>query len=78
MKDEKLDIKKIERKIDMFNLMIEKRKERIVYYQKLIKMGLAGDDMRRLEFFAAVKATEIKELQKKLDWFYTQQSLYKL
>ena len=78
MKNEKLDIKEVERKINLLNLMIEKRRDRIVYYQKLIKMGLAVDDMRRLEFFTAVKSTEINELVKRLDWFYTQRSLLEL
>lgn len=71
-------ISEIERKINLIKLMIEKRRGRIVYYEKLIKMGLTFNDRMRLDYYATIKENEIKDLTKELDWLYMQKSLYEL
>lgn len=78
MPDTKQKLEEVEKKINLIKLRIEKRRDRIAYYDKLIKMGLAFDDMRRLEFFAAIKEIEVKKLLKELDWLYMQKSFYEL
>ena len=76
MDDNRQKIKKIERSINLIKLMIEKRSDRIKYYEKLIEMGLTFDDQRKLEFFAAHKRLEIKNLYKKLDELYLEKAFY--
>ncbi len=71
-----LKVEEINKKINMAQLMIEKRKERIAYYEQLIKMGIAHDDASRLEICASFKTKEIKNLQNELEWLYTQKSFY--
>ncbi len=76
MDDNRQKIEKIERSINLIKLMIEKRSDRIKYYEKLIDMGLSFDDQRKLEFFAATKNLEIKNLYRKLDELYLEKAFY--
>lgn len=78
MSDINKKISEIKRKINLTKLMIEKRSKRVVYYQKLIDMGLAANDRMKLDFYMTVKEKEIKDLTKELDWLYMQKSLYEL
>lgn len=71
-------VEEIERKIDLIKLKIEKRKERVNYYQKLINLGLSFNDTRRLEIFSTIKDFEIKQLSKELEWLEIQKSYYEL
>ncbi len=68
----------VERKIKLLELMIEKRRERVAYYNKLINMGLTFDDKLRLESAMLVKQREIRRLQLDLDWLYTQKGIFEL
>lgn len=74
----KREIGEIERKTNLIKLMIEKRRERMAYYEKLINMGLSFSDTRRLEFLATVKRLEITDMLKELDWLDMQRSFYEL
>ena len=76
MGDNNQKIEKIEREINLIKLMIEKRSNRIAYYKMLINIGLTFDDQRRLEFFAAQKNLEIKNLEKKLEELYMEKAFY--
>ena len=76
MGDNNNKIEEIERYINLIELMIEKRSNRITYYEKLINMGLTFDDQRRLELLAAKKNVEIKNLHKKLDELYMEKAFY--
>ena len=78
MSDYNEKAKVIERRINLVKLMIEKRSNRIAYYQKLINMGLTSDDRMKLDHFSAIKNKEIKYLLKELDWLCTQKALYEL
>ena len=78
MSNTSLRIKEIEKKIKLVKLMIDKRSQRVVYYQKLIKMGLAANDRMKLDYYSSFKGKEIKDLTKELDWLYVQKSLYEL
>lgn len=78
MSDKNEKIKEIERKINLVKLMIEKRSNRVAYYQKLINMGLTSNDRIKLDYFSAVKNKEIKYLLKELDLLYIQKALYEL
>ena len=78
MSDTNSKIKEIEKKIKLVKLMIEKRGQRVAYYQKLIKMGLAADDRMKLDYYASFKSKEIRDLTKELDKLYVQKSLYEL
>ena len=78
MPDTNQKVDEIERNIDLIKLKIEKRKDRITYYQKLINLGLGFSDMRRLEIFSTIKEFEIKQLSKELEWLEIQRSYYEL
>lgn len=71
-------VEEIERKIDLVKLKLEKRKDRVTYYQKLINLGLGFNDMRRLEIFSTIKEFEINQLSKELEWLEIQKSYYEL
>ncbi len=71
-------LEEVERKISLVKLMIEKRKERKSYYERLVTMGVASTDKDQLELHAKIKETEINELLKELNWLYIQQSYYEL
>jgi len=72
------NLKKIEKKIILIKLMIEKRSQRVEYYQKLIKNGLTNSDRMNLEYISVVKEQEIGTLVKELDWLYIQKSFYEV
>lgn len=78
MNDTNLTIEQLEKKIALVLLMIEKRKDRILYYDKLIDMGLAASDTIKLQFQVSIKESEIKALEKELDWLYMQKAFYEL
>ncbi len=72
------NLKKIEKKIILIKLMIEKRSQRVEYYKKLIKSGLTNRDRIKLEYVSMVKEQEISTLVKELDWLYIQKSFYEV
>ena len=72
------EIREVVRKIQLVQLMIEKRKQRIAYYNQLINMGLLFSDRMNLEIFIFIKTKEIYDLLRQLDDLYTQKSLYEL
>ena len=74
----KENLKKIEKRIILIKLMIEKRSQRVEYYQKLIKKGLPNRDRMKLEYISIVKEIEISTLVKELDWLYMQKSFYEV
>ncbi len=78
MNDTNLTIEQLEKKIALVLLMIEKRKDRILYYDKLIDMGLTASDTIKLQFQVSIKESEIKALEKELDWLYMQKAFYEL
>lgn len=78
MNDTNTKVEEIDKKISLANLMMEKRRGRIVYYEKLLKMGLAADDTIKLQFSIGVKESEIKTIEKEIDWLYMQKAFYAL
>lgn len=78
MNDTNLTIEQLEKKISLVLLMIEKRKERILYYDKLIDMGLTASDTIKLQFQVSIKESEVNALDKELDWLYMQKAFYEL
>lgn len=77
-KNKESEVREVARKIQLVLLMIEKRKQRIAYYQQLINKGLLFSDRMKLEVFIFIKTKEINDLLKQLDDLYTQKSLYEL
>ena len=78
MNNTNVKVEELERKINLVQLMIDKRKERVEYYEKLLKMGLSADDTIKLQFHAGAKECEVKALEKELDWLYMQKAFYEL
>lgn len=76
MENENKIVNDINRRIDLTKLMIEKRKERVDYYQKLIKMGLCFSDQKKLDIAISKKLYEIKRLSEELEWLYMQKAFY--
>ena len=72
------NLRKVERKIRLIKLMIEKRSQRVEYYQKLIKIGIANSDRKKLEYLSIAKEIEIYQLVKELDWLGMQKSFYEV
>ncbi len=68
----------IEKKIIMIKLMIEKRKERVKYYQKLVCMHVAESDRQRLECNIFLKEKEVRSLTDELGWLDIQKSFYEV
>lgn len=78
MNNTNVKLEELEKKIKLVQLMIEKRNKRIEYYDKLLKMGVATDDTIKLQFHAGAKESEVKTLEKELDWLYMQKAFYEL
>ena len=72
------NLRDIEKRIRLIKLMIEKRSQRVEYYQDLIKMGIANSDRMKLNYLSIAKEIEIYELVKELDWLGMQKSFYEV
>lgn len=71
-------IREVDRRISRIQLMIEKRRRSVAYYDKLLKMGLLFSDTVKLNCYSNIKASEIRALTAELDSLYTQRALYEV